>query len=304
MITYNHEKYIRKCLQSLVDQVTPFDFEILVRDDCSTDNTPIIISEFHERYPNKIKPMLNNEKAGGTRNYLLVHQMAVGKYIAHLDGDDFALPGKLATQVRYLDLHPECVAVVHRLIVVDCSGHPTGKCWPKVFSTSSYDLETVVLTHPEFGHSSLMYRKGSYGDWLSSNKDQQKELVDFYFYIHLASQGSIGSISENLGAYRLGVGVSTSNNFHQLVLDALNYAKAKGVSEKTCNKACARQYLIFASKALLENDLETFIHLISSSRRLHLVSIRQLVLYYARNFPLLRNIIVFLHHRLPRLKNN
>ena len=61
IVTYNQERYIAQCLQSIVDQVVGFDFEVLVSDDASSDRTPEIISEFARRYPNLIKPFLKQK---------------------------------------------------------------------------------------------------------------------------------------------------------------------------------------------------------------------------------------------------
>ena len=54
-LTYNHEKYIRQCLDGLIMQKTEFDFEILVHDDASSDATQSIINEYVVAYPNLIK---------------------------------------------------------------------------------------------------------------------------------------------------------------------------------------------------------------------------------------------------------
>ena len=89
VVTYNQEKYITECLQSVVDQETDFDFEVLVGDDCSTDGTRRIVQEFAEKYPDIIKPILHSKNTGAFHNYVSVHNAAMGKYIAHLDGDDY-----------------------------------------------------------------------------------------------------------------------------------------------------------------------------------------------------------------------
>ena len=64
VVTYNQEKYIRKCLQSIIDQKADFDFEIIIADDCSTDNTPTIIQEFYAKYPEIVKPIFREKNIG------------------------------------------------------------------------------------------------------------------------------------------------------------------------------------------------------------------------------------------------
>ncbi|MDZ3990440.1 hypothetical protein PspTeo4_01112 [Pseudomonas sp. Teo4] len=61
IVTYNQERYIAQCLQSIVDQEVSFDFEVLVSDDASSDRTPEIISEFSRQYPDLIKPFLHKK---------------------------------------------------------------------------------------------------------------------------------------------------------------------------------------------------------------------------------------------------
>ncbi|MDA1381025.1 glycosyltransferase [Plesiomonas shigelloides] len=119
VVTYNQEKYIAECLQSLVDQVTNFPFEIIVGEDCSTDKTREIVLEFQNKYPDIIKPLLHEQNVGASKNYLMTHAKACGKYIAHMDADDYALPGKLQAQADFLDKNPKCNMVFHRMDVID-----------------------------------------------------------------------------------------------------------------------------------------------------------------------------------------
>ena len=115
VMTYNQGAFIRHCLQSIFDQKTNFDFEVIVGDDCSTDGTREIVQEFGERYAGIIKTILHEKNVGPMKNFLSVHSVAQGEYIAHLDGDDYALPGKLQAQVNVLDNEPDCNVVWHRM---------------------------------------------------------------------------------------------------------------------------------------------------------------------------------------------
>ncbi|WP_271424727.1 glycosyltransferase family 2 protein [Aequorivita sinensis] len=111
-ITYNHEKFIRLCLESLVSQECDFDFEILIHDDASTDGTQAIIKEFQQKYPDIVKPILQTEnqwskKASGI-NLRFNYPRAKGKYIALCEGDDYWIGNdKLQKQVAFLENNPE-----------------------------------------------------------------------------------------------------------------------------------------------------------------------------------------------------
>lgn len=120
VVTYNQEQYLAQCLQSLVDQETDFNFEVIVLDDCSTDKT-IEIARFSKKIPRYHKANFAWKKYWRFKNFIFVHEQAVGEYIAHMDGDDYALPGKLQS-ADYLDSNLECNIVFHKMKVLDTSG--------------------------------------------------------------------------------------------------------------------------------------------------------------------------------------
>ena len=113
VVTYNQEKYIAECLDSLVSQETDFKFEIIVGEDCSTDGTRAIVQQYVDKYPDLIKPIFHDQNVGAVENIKQVYLAAKGKYIAHLDGDDMALPTKLQKQFDTLEANPDCAICVH-----------------------------------------------------------------------------------------------------------------------------------------------------------------------------------------------
>ncbi len=112
-ITYNHEPYIRQCLNGFVMQKTNFKFEAIVHDDASTDGTAAIIAEFAKKYPDIIKPLYETENQYSKRDGSLQRIMNAhmhGKYIAYCEGDDYWIdPLKLQKQVDFLETNPEYV---------------------------------------------------------------------------------------------------------------------------------------------------------------------------------------------------
>jgi glycosyltransferase involved in cell wall biosynthesis len=104
--TYNHEKYIAEALDSFLMQETNFPFEILVRDDCSTDKTAKIVKRYAEQYPQLIKPLLEKENiySKGINPMSKLYKIARGKYIALCEGDDYWSDSlKLQKQVDFLE---------------------------------------------------------------------------------------------------------------------------------------------------------------------------------------------------------
>lgn len=201
VITYNHGEWLRECLQSIVDQETDFEYEVIVGDDCSTDGvTREILREFADRYPSKIVPLLRkvNMGGGGTQNWLDVMRRARGEYIAHIDGDDRMLPGKLQKQSDFLDAQTQCAIVAHDLRTFDAS---SGAILASTFAHHHIpeisDINYLLVRRCYFGHSSKMFRRNA-----MITKERDEPTVDFYMHIEHASRGKIGYICEVLGEYR------------------------------------------------------------------------------------------------------
>ncbi|WP_343697526.1 glycosyltransferase [Flavobacterium sp.] len=110
---YNHEKFIVETLEGFLNQKTTFPFEIIIHDDASTDNTPVILKEFAEKYPLIIKLVLQKENQYSQKiNFWsdITFPMAQGKYIALCEGDDYWIDEqKLQKQVDFLENNTEYV---------------------------------------------------------------------------------------------------------------------------------------------------------------------------------------------------
>ena len=89
VVTYNHEKYIAKALDSILKQKTKFLFEILVGDDASTDSTTQIVLDYQKKYPSIVRVVLHDKNVGAARNSYDTMKLSRGKYLASCEGDDF-----------------------------------------------------------------------------------------------------------------------------------------------------------------------------------------------------------------------
>jgi len=125
--TYNHEKYIAQCLDGILNQVTDFDFEILIGEDDSSDLTREICIQYAKEKPNKIHLSLNsrsdviyiNGAATGRFNIVNNLRKAKGEYIALCDGDDYWTDkNKLQNQIDLLDQSPHINICFHRALLV------------------------------------------------------------------------------------------------------------------------------------------------------------------------------------------
>ncbi len=120
--TYNHEKYIIDAIESFLMQETNFPFEIIIRDDCSTDQTTTIVQKYADHYPNIIKPIFEkeNQYSKGVMHWSVSFKQAIGKYIALCEGDDYWLSkDKLFKQYNYMNCNENIQLSFHNAIVAN-----------------------------------------------------------------------------------------------------------------------------------------------------------------------------------------
>lgn len=144
---YNHEKYIRRCLDGFVMQKTNFQFEVLVNDDKSSDKTAEIIKEYANRYPHIINAFLQTENLFSKKiriNDDILYPKAHGKYIALCEGDDYWIDcNKLQKQYDYMESHPECSMILHNTYKHDINGKHSDKkfnTWKNIHILSDQEI--------------------------------------------------------------------------------------------------------------------------------------------------------------------
>ncbi len=204
LITYNQEKYIAECLDSVVSQVTDFDFDIVVADDCSTDKTPEIIASYAARYPNIIKPVLREKNLGLVYNAVATMKSCTGQYIALMEGDDFWVDNnKLQMQADFLDKNDDCVFCFtnqyyffenkpeEKLIFYNESNKPPEK----------FDLDYFMETKMLIPNNTKMFRNGMYPetfpDWFYTS-----DYWDWLLHIFQSFMGKMGYIDKITLGYR------------------------------------------------------------------------------------------------------
>lgn len=152
MPLYNVAPYLREAMDSILAQ-TFLDFELIVLDDCSPDNS----AEILDTYTDERIVRYRGEKNVGLSNVLNVGMaMARGELIARMDSDDISTPERLATQVAYLDAHPE-------VDLCSCGMELFGakqETW--VRETNVEDVKITALFHSPILHASSMWRREAF----------------------------------------------------------------------------------------------------------------------------------------------
>lgn len=129
--TFNHERYIAQCLDSILEQDLGLPFEILVGEDASTDGTRAICMAYASRHPDKIRLILHDARnkiriegrTTGRFNLCFLLSHARGSYVAWCEGDDYWRdPSKLRRQLDVLDARRDCVLAFTDSLVVDDAG--------------------------------------------------------------------------------------------------------------------------------------------------------------------------------------
>lgn len=236
-VTYNHQNYIRRCLESLVCQKTDFRYEIIVHDDASTDGTQDIIREYAEKYPNLIIPIIEKENQYSKEDnnlYASFISVASGKYAAVIEGDDYWCdPDKLRLQVEALEAHPECAICVHATDTVDTKGEPQSMHFPEikieqsVVSTKEYIRHVLADGYWMF-HLSCFMVSGEllreYAGFMANGFPSRFYYVgDLPVFLYFALKGDLYYIDRVMSVYTLQSGgfmsrVSASPEFAARVL--------------------------------------------------------------------------------------
>lgn len=164
-LVYNHEKYLRRCLDGILAQKTNFRFEVLIHDDASTDSSPAIIREYEEKYPDIIRPIYQTENQYSKKvnmHFAYQYPRTRGKYFCLCEGDDFWCDDtKLQTQFDLMEAHPDCAICVHRVQGVSEDGSPNGKLFPD-YEAASGIIEGKALIGDILSGKSYPFQTSSY----------------------------------------------------------------------------------------------------------------------------------------------
>ncbi|MEI8324260.1 MAG: glycosyltransferase [Betaproteobacteria bacterium] len=241
--TYNQQELIQSAVMSALSQRSEeFDLEILIGDDASTDGTPKILSRLELEYPKWVRVVNHAINMGAALNYKFLISVARGQFIAHLDGDDYWLPEKLARQIVFLANNTDCIAVYSNAIVVDVNGDLRG-----IFTNDqpSKISITYLLERGNFiNHSSLLYRSEA----VCALTALKYPLIDYRIHIELAKSGKLGFINDTLVAYRTSAPLSMLKNspghvrtmYYEALSSAIEHLNSKTRCDTVANYALNR----------------------------------------------------------------
>lgn len=219
--TYNHEPFIRQCLDGFVMQKTNFRFEAIVHDDASTDGTVKIIREYARKYPDIIKPIYEIENQyskddGSVERIMDAHTH--GKYVAICEGDDYWTdPYKLQKQVDFLESHSNHVMCSHRFNQYMQDKNLLEEEKDLTFQGADYDLKNLIGGKWLTQTLTVMYRRSALDLKEYESYGMSMDIILFYA---LLKNGKGYCFPDIMGTYRLhggGVWSEVSLNQRRLI---------------------------------------------------------------------------------------
>ena len=201
-MVYNHEDFLRKCVDGFIMQKCNFDFEIVVGEDCSTDSSREILFEYSRNYPGKFKLILHDENIGPSANQYQVLSNCIGKYVAMCEGDDFWTdPHKLQRQIEYLESNSEFSFCFHDVNILDnTTGHAGLRIGNRQIDRI-VDIESAIIEN-NFATSSIVFR--NIIDWKETPDWFDKTTKgDYAIVIMLAIRGLGKYFSQAMSTYRI-----------------------------------------------------------------------------------------------------
>lgn len=123
--SYNQRDYLIQTIDSVINQ-TIQPHEIIIADDCSTDESVILIKDYMQKYPQLVKGVFQKENVGIPRNRNAACQLVTGNYVSILDGDDLFFPNTIEMEINVLKAYPSAIGVYSNIWHIDSKGDYIG----------------------------------------------------------------------------------------------------------------------------------------------------------------------------------
>ena len=198
LVTYNHERYIEQAIESVLAQTAPFEYEVIISEDCSTDRTREIVAAYCRKYSERIRTIFSEKNLCDNEVLLRAWRAARGEYITLLDGDDYwTSTAKLRKQTEFLDRNSGFSICHHPVTIVSDNGSEVGRS-----SCRRSDAGLADLLKSNFiATASAMYRRGLIGEIPAWQNDVFAQ--DWALSVLFALHGRIGCLKETMAAYRV-----------------------------------------------------------------------------------------------------
>ena len=302
---YKHGKYIAQALDSVLMQKVDFKYEVVVGEDCSTDNTREILLAYQEQYPDTLKLLLYDENMGGKKNLITTLKNSRGKYIAMLDGDDYWIDSKkLQIQIDLMEKNPDCYMSFHP--AKEVIGHEISS---RIFAEHSaenkiFTASEVIVGRGEFcPTASTVFRRKGVIMLPELKLFLDAPVGDYFMQIFGSLHGGALFINKVMSIYRKGISESWTSSMTDVskreeftrrmikTLDELDiYLNQKYHNEiKQVKSHYYFKMSLYYLRSNMFTEFKEYIELSFSTDKLKSVF---LVIYYLRTFPRIAKLIV------------
>ncbi len=227
LICYNHAPFLRKCLDSILMQKVNFRYQVVIGEDCSTDNSREILKEYEEKYPDIFVMVYNERNLGPSGNNINVHKYLSGKYIVGGETDDFWVDeNRLQKQFDFLESHPEYVAVGSNLYNVDAEGKKAKIALLDYQVNKCYELKDY-LKYGMILHGNTFMRRNVipfHSEKYLKLRSVATTMGDIITRVSLYDQGKIFIMPDIMHAHRSGATTPSSFSYTSRTR-ALEYTK-------------------------------------------------------------------------------
>lgn len=200
MMTYNHEKYIKKAIEGVIMQETEFEIRLIIADDASTDGTEKIIAGISGSGTTKILHSRNKENIGAQANFLSAMQSCSSKYVALCEGDDYWIDKyKLQKQVDFLEANPDFAICYHRVYEL----YKNKKLKLEELNTAETEMEYSIefLARGNCMHTaSVVFRNHLIGEF--PGNFAKSPVGDYVLHMLNARHGKIKYLPAPMAVYR------------------------------------------------------------------------------------------------------
>ena len=229
MTAYNTEKYIKEAIESILNQ-TFKNFEFIIVDDGSTDNTRLIIEEYAKK-DGRIKVIYNETNLGIVFSSNKAIKIAKGKYIAIMDSDDISKASRLEQQFAFMESNPKVGVCGTNVILINKDGQKIGyKSFPE---TDEKCKKAFFFCNP-FAHNTVMLRRECFDEFGYYDNDFLNA-QDLEIYMRFGQKYKLHNLQEYLVYYRIHGQNSLFKNQKRMIKNTL---KARKIALKKYNYHC------------------------------------------------------------------
>ena len=199
--SYNRANTVGETIESILAQKVDADIEIVIGDDCSTDNAPEVLEQYRQKYPNIIRLFLREQNMGLGANWAQCVKDCRGEFICNCDNDDYwHNPNKLQLQLDYMRSHPDCNILItnHRT-----HNRSTGEIKEVTVTLDHNDIQKQCWHGGHFCNATIMYR----ADFMKAHLDldefikRRLSLQDWPAWVILTEYTNIDLIPESTATF-------------------------------------------------------------------------------------------------------